>query len=212
MCRGVHVMAIGWEDKVPGILEAAGYADPPETAREFDTGLADDHPLTIESQAEYRRHPCPAPWFRLRRAKLSGSPASPEHPLFDTSSGTRHGKPPVHERVGLGRTSGQGLRSNLRHRRRSVPRRRRRIARRVRDAVYDEPRRDRRRGERSRVDRQQGRRGRRARGDPRQSATSRTDSTGNARLSRSTSTSSPVTSPRASMRPGTRTRGRATRA
>ena len=24
MCRGVHVMAIGWEDKVPGILEAAG--------------------------------------------------------------------------------------------------------------------------------------------------------------------------------------------
>lgn len=24
MCRGVHVMAIGWEDKVPGILEASG--------------------------------------------------------------------------------------------------------------------------------------------------------------------------------------------
>ena len=24
MCRGVHVTAIGWEDKVPGILEAAG--------------------------------------------------------------------------------------------------------------------------------------------------------------------------------------------
>ena len=24
MCSGVHVMAIGWEDKVPGILEAAG--------------------------------------------------------------------------------------------------------------------------------------------------------------------------------------------
>ena len=24
MCRGVHVMAIGWEDKVPGILQAAG--------------------------------------------------------------------------------------------------------------------------------------------------------------------------------------------
>ena len=24
MCQGVHVMAIGWEDKVPGILEAAG--------------------------------------------------------------------------------------------------------------------------------------------------------------------------------------------
>ncbi len=24
MCRGVHVMAIGWEDRVPGILEAAG--------------------------------------------------------------------------------------------------------------------------------------------------------------------------------------------
>ena len=24
MCRGVHVMAIGWEDKVPGILESAG--------------------------------------------------------------------------------------------------------------------------------------------------------------------------------------------
>ena len=24
MCRGVHVMAIGWEDKVPGILHAAG--------------------------------------------------------------------------------------------------------------------------------------------------------------------------------------------
>ena len=24
MCRGVHVMAIGWEDKIPGILEAAG--------------------------------------------------------------------------------------------------------------------------------------------------------------------------------------------
>ena len=24
ICRGVHVMAVGWEDKIPGILEAAG--------------------------------------------------------------------------------------------------------------------------------------------------------------------------------------------
>ena len=24
MCRGVHIMAIGWEDKVPGILETSG--------------------------------------------------------------------------------------------------------------------------------------------------------------------------------------------
>ena len=24
MCKGVHVMAIGWEDKVPGILQASG--------------------------------------------------------------------------------------------------------------------------------------------------------------------------------------------
>lgn len=24
MCRGVHVMAIGWEGRIPGILEAAG--------------------------------------------------------------------------------------------------------------------------------------------------------------------------------------------
>lgn len=27
MCRGVHIMAIGWEDKIPGILERAGISE-----------------------------------------------------------------------------------------------------------------------------------------------------------------------------------------
>ena len=30
MCQGVHIMAIGWESEIPGILTAAGVrADPP---------------------------------------------------------------------------------------------------------------------------------------------------------------------------------------